>query len=239
MRSALRLAFIGYGRLGCCLVSACRAAGYVIEDIYRRSEGVLTINGHPDVVFFCVPDDVLRGGLAVRLPEGVLCVHCSGAVDMDVLRRFSQNIGVFYPLQTFTGQNLALGDLPVYLEASTRAGAVVLDGLAKSLDMRVRVCSSACRMHLHLAAVLAANFSNHFWYLAQKPLQKAGVDFNDLRPLLQQNLDNAFALGPKASQTGPARRGDTKTMEAHLNLLKDEPLLHNLYKHISQSIQNT
>jgi hypothetical protein len=39
-------------------------------------------------------------------------------------------------------------------------------------------------------------------------------------------------------QTGPASRGDQETVEAHIELLKNNPEMQNLYQQLSQSIVN-
>ncbi|MFN9801154.1 MAG: DUF2520 domain-containing protein [Bacteroidota bacterium] len=40
------------------------------------------------------------------------------------------------------------------------------------------------------------------------------------------------------AQTGPARRKDTRTLMRHLELLRDEPELSNLYRIFTQLIQD-
>jgi hypothetical protein len=38
-------------------------------------------------------------------------------------------------------------------------------------------------------------------------------------------------------QTGPAIRGDTTTIKAHLELIENKPEIHKLYQYITKSIQ--
>ena len=59
-----------------------------------------------------------------------------------------------------------------------------------------------------------------------------------LHPLLQETFYKLKALNAFQAQTGPARRRDQVTQQAHLSLLTD-PLQRELYKIISESIQQT
>jgi predicted short-subunit dehydrogenase-like oxidoreductase (DUF2520 family) len=38
-------------------------------------------------------------------------------------------------------------------------------------------------------------------------------------------------------QTGPAKRGDTEILDEHIQLLKDNPKLQQIYKLLSESIE--
>jgi len=44
---------------------------------------------------------------------------------------------------------------------------------------------------------------------------------------------------PAMAQTGPALRGDTKSMKKHLELLRGEPELENLYTFVSRDIEQS
>jgi predicted short-subunit dehydrogenase-like oxidoreductase (DUF2520 family) len=64
------------------------------------------------------------------------------------------------------------------------------------------------------------------------------LDYTWLLPLMQQTLERLAHEDPEAIQTGPARRGDRATIQAHLQLLSTNPELANLYQLMSQSIAN-
>jgi predicted short-subunit dehydrogenase-like oxidoreductase (DUF2520 family) len=57
-----------------------------------------------------------------------------------------------------------------------------------------------------------------------------------LIPLIRETAGKATSLGPENSQTGPAVRGDLKTMLEHLEMLNDKPAIKDLYKRISDNI---
>ena len=75
------------------------------------------------------------------------------------------------------------------------------------------------------------------FHLAEDFLKEAHVDFNLLRPLIMETARKLEAMSPSEAQTGPAKRHDTQTMEAHLKLLKD-PKHKEIYKLLSKSIQS-
>ena len=51
------------------------------------------------------------------------------------------------------------------------------------------------------------------------------------------NIQKIKTLSPKESQTGPAVRNDNKTIEKHIDFLKDENQKE-IYKILTKSIQN-
>ncbi len=67
-------------------------------------------------------------------------------------------------------------------------------------------------------------------------LQKPKLDFKQLIPLIQETALRINQLHPQMVQTGPAFREDLVTVEKHLELLKDSPLLTSIYKLMTSQI---
>jgi hypothetical protein len=111
--------------------------------------------------------------------------------------------------------------------------------MAGSLSSMVyhRTCEE--RNKLHLAAVIAANFSNHMYHLAADYLNSEGLGFEMLRPIIRETAEKVMTLTPRNAQTGPARRQDKATMDSHLELMKRNQELQNLYTFVSESIRKT
>ena len=63
------------------------------------------------------------------------------------------------------------------------------------------------------------------------------VPFEILKPLILETANKVMTLSPKAAQTGPAIRNDSKTINAHLDFLSNENQAA-IYKMLTQSIQN-
>lgn len=67
-------------------------------------------------------------------------------------------------------------------------------------------------------------------------LKQKGLPFESMLPLIDETSRKVHELSPQEAQTGPAIRNDENVMQSHLDLLADEPVLHELYEKISQSI---
>ena len=63
------------------------------------------------------------------------------------------------------------------------------------------------------------------------------LDFEILKPLINETVDKIHKLDPIESQTGPARRNDQNIIEMHVNMLENKEH-QNLYKIISKMIKN-
>lgn len=179
-------------------------------------------------------DDVMKNYQGV---EG-LFVHTSGAMDLMVLKDASRR-GVLYPLQTFSkARAIDFKKVPLCIEAALESDAVLLTALARALSTQVLEIPTAKRRALHLAAVYVNNFSNHMMYLGETICAEAGLSKSLLGPLLDETCAKAKDLSAYSAQTGPARRNDTETLEAHLRMLTGEDDKE-LYIKISESIQRT
>ena len=97
--------------------------------------------------------------------------------------------------------------------------------------------SSEDRKQLHLAAVFACNFCNHCFALSAELLQKHGLPFSVMYPLINETVSKAMKMPPVQAQTGPAVRGDENVMQKQQQLLADQPLMRDIYRLMSQSIQ--
>ncbi len=166
-------------------------------------------------------------------------VHTSGSVDQSVLRNASIYNGVFYPLQTFSRQKpIDFRTVPLLLESNHPRVKAQLDEIAKKVSPLVYHYSSEQRRSLHLGAVLACNFSNYLYSVADQYLSEQGVDFNLLKPLIVETASKITHHSPVDVQTGPAVRGDHAVIERHVHMLSDHYDLQQLYQQMSDGIAN-
>ena len=126
--------------------------------------------------------------------------------------------------------------VPLFIEANNSENLINLEKFSGRLSDRVAVLSSGQRMYLHLAGVMASNFTNHFMAIAEKIMKDHGMDFLLFRSLMEETIDKAFSKGPQEAQTGPAIRGDQKIIAKHTDLLDQYPEFRELYVKISGSI---
>jgi predicted short-subunit dehydrogenase-like oxidoreductase (DUF2520 family) len=189
-----------------------------------------------DLYLVCVSDAAIAEvGAQLHYARGIVA-HTSGSVRMDALAG-NDNIGVFYPLQTFTtGVPVDLNEVPFLCEGNSSQAESALMALALELGTKVYAISSDQREKLHVAAVFANNFTNHLLAKAHQICEENHIPFSVLHPLILETARKATEGNPKDQQTGPAKRGDTVTIEKHLDQLTDSKL-QALYKLLTQSIQ--
>lgn len=191
----------------------------------------------PDLLLLCVSDDAIpHVASQYRYYKGLIA-HTSAATGLDVFTQSQGPSGVFYPLQTFSIiKEMDYKSIPFFIEASSEESATLLAGLAEKISGRWHYLGSESRLMLHVSAVFASNFSNHMATIAQSILKDAGLEFDLLRPLLEQTTEKIKELSPTDAQTGPAIREDMKILETHLKALANKPDEQKIYKLLTNSI---
>jgi len=249
----MRITLIGSGNVATHLAAALKNAGHNIVQVYSRTlqnaallayhvkaeaiDDLQAINPQTDLFVIAVKDDAI-GPIAQQLAKyGQPMVHTSGATDLYTLLAFADNVGVFYPLQTFSKtKEVDFRNVPLCLESKDEVLSKTLQDLAQTVSNKVYFIDSNKRKTLHLAAVFACNFPNYLYNIAQQILAKQDIDFELLRPLILETAKKVQQSLPADVQTGPALRNDEITMQNHLQLLNDEPQLQQLYNLLSQGI---
>lgn len=236
--STLRIAIIGGGNVATHLADA-MARHAIVTTVEPRT--LANLPHDYDLYLICVTDNVI-GSVATQLTEvdGVVA-HTSGTTPLSVLVDAGcRRCGVLYPMQTFTkGVVMEYDSIPIFIETSAPTDIEVLREAARCISPHIKVADSGQRRILHLASVLCCNFTNHLWALAETLLNDHGLDFKPMLPLIRRTADKVTTLSPIAGQTGPARRGDTKTIEAHLRMLPQDSRLHEIYELLTSSIYET
>ena len=242
----IKIGIIGSGNVASHLSRAFSSApGLTFTGVYARTPEKLRdftdsicndVNelDHCDLVILAVADDAIPD-VSAGLPfSGKLVAHTSGSRPLEDIGPNNRQAS-FYPLQTFSrSRTLDYARIPVCIEAHSDQDYEILK-IAGSAFGEVRKIDSAQRRALHLSAVFACNFTNHMYTLAHRLCSDNNVPFSMLHPLIQETAQKIMSLEPAAAQTGPAVRGDQKTISTHLEMLKDERL-RSLYSAISQSI---
>ena len=145
--------------------------------------------------------------------------------------------GVLYPLQTFSKQRkVSFDEIPFFVEANQREDVDLLKSIASALSDQIYEVTPEQRKSLHLAAVFACNFTNHMYALAAGLLEKYGLPFDVLLPLIDETAGKVHELSPLIAQTGPAVRYDRNVINNHLNMLADEPAIQEIYRIVSENI---
>jgi predicted short-subunit dehydrogenase-like oxidoreductase (DUF2520 family) len=251
----MKIVILGSGNIATHLGRAFKMAGQTISQVWSRDiakanaladtlaaeaiDNMFDLDRTADLFIIAVNDEAIRK-IALELKLGdQLLLHTSGSTGLSALEGASTKIGVFYPLQTFSKiKSVDLRQVPIIIEANVAEVLAIIRGIAERLSEKVIELNSEQRKTLHLGAVFACNFTNHLLALAQELLEEKGLDYELLKPLIQETLSKIEMNDPASVQTGPAIRKDQATIQSHLDLLKHNPDLSELYTKLSQSIVN-
>jgi predicted short-subunit dehydrogenase-like oxidoreductase (DUF2520 family) len=194
-----------------------------------------------DLYIISVSDTAIKQIAAEQKLRKKFLVHTSGSVEMKIFQEYTDNYGVFYPLQTFKKeQKINMQEVPICLEASDKKKLDILQNLSKKISNKIYFIDSHQRKKLHLSAVFVNNFVNHLFAIAAEIIEKEGLNFEILKPLIQKTFENIENNKPSEIQTGPAVRADMEVIRKHIEMLKNYN--HNyseIYKIISESIMTT
>ncbi|GAB6010881.1 Rossmann-like and DUF2520 domain-containing protein [Viscerimonas tarda] len=251
----MKLVFIGAGNLATNLALELKKQAVPIVQIYSRTVESATIlaekSGCPatnkveeivpdaDLYIFSVKDDALPALLKQIPANNGLWVHTAGSVPMHVFEGHVPNYGVVYPFQTFSkSRTVDFGAIPFFIEANTPENLDKLKSTFSKLSGKQIELSSEKRRQVHLTGVFACNFVNHLYAISQQLLEKEGIPFEVVLPLIDETAAKVHEMAPEKAQTGPAIRFDKTVMDKHLSLLTDSRVKA-LYQLISEDIHHT
>ncbi len=256
----LKLGFIGAGTTGTALAIRLNSKAYQVVAVSSRSQtsarklaevirGCRAFNNNQDVadsselVFITTPDDVIVSVVSqIQWHVGQSVVHCSGADSTDTLetaKKLGAQVGVFHPLQTFASTEQAVENIPgstFALEAEEPLLNILKD-MATTLDGHWVELKASDKVVYHAAAVIACNYlvtlvklATDLWQTFNIPPDQAT---QALLPLLRGTINNIDTFGIPQCLTGPIARGDTGTINKHLDALQRKaPTLLSTYREL-------
>jgi predicted short-subunit dehydrogenase-like oxidoreductase (DUF2520 family) len=248
------ITILGAGNVATHLTLGLHDAGFTITEIFSPSEEkssllagkvkskvckrIEELSPNSDLYLLCIPDRFI-GEVSMQIPRtNGIVAHTSGITPMNSIKRH-KNIGVFYPLQTFSAKrDIALDKVPFCIEASSATICSELKQTALQLGSNVKEVDTGQRQLLHLAAVFVNNFVNFLYTSGAEILRKKNLPFDFLLPLIEETARKITEIEPYEAQTGPARRNDITTMEIHKKMLDENAELKDLYDKISNLIIN-
>ena len=184
-----------------------------------------------ELVFITTPDGAIPNVASeIKWQPGQSVVHCSGADSTDTLepaKKSGAQAGAFHPLQTFASVKQAIDNIPgstFAIEAEEPLLSTLKD-MATALDGTWIELKASDKVLYHAAAVIACNYlvtlvklATDLWQTFNVPTHQAT---KALMPLLQGTLNNIDKVGIPQCLTGPIARGDTGTIEKHLDALRE------------------
>ena len=205
-----------------------------------NSEAIISLNNlthDADLYIIAIPDDAVPSvAETLRIPNKMV-VHTAGTLQLDSIKKISENIGVIWPLQSLKKEIKHLPDIPFVIDGNSLAVTETLKIFLNTVTDKVIAMKDEERKRLHLTAVMVSNFSNHLYTLAQDYCNEYHLPFNYLIPLIKETALRLNLYEAKDVQTGPSVRGDNKTIDSHLTLLENNEQLKTLYKEFDKSIR--
>ena len=263
MTISARIAVLGLGRLGSCLVRALAAAGVTQIAIASRERatadqlasklgaGVQAVDASKiadtaDLVFLAVPDAAVRDTCDVLpLTATHAVVHLSGVLGLDILQSAAERgarIGALHPLQAFPADSSAARFRGIYtgVEASDPALTARLEAFARALGATPFSLAGVDRAAYHAAAVLTSNYVVALHAAAAEVWRRAGLPPSAARAALAPlTLGAAQAISERElpqALTGPIARGDVRSVASHLQVLQADREHAALYRALAREL---
>lgn len=256
MDNDIRIVSIGAGNMATHLIPALKDKGCSIVQIFSRDkknaiklslkvggeaiDDLAAIVDSADLYLIMVHDDAIRDVVDAlpQLSKSQFLAHTSGATQTNFLKKKAINYGSFYPLQTLKKKIEAeMEKVPFLIFGNNAKTTRQFRMVARQVTNKVVEANDKERLLYHLSAVILNNFSNHLACLTNQLLEFNSLDTSILEPIKQTTYNRLIKAKACETQTGPAIRNDNKVEQSHLELLKDNPDLMDIYKSMSKSIK--
>lgn len=169
-------------------------------------------------------------------------IHLSGALSLDTLSPLKSEktfIMVMHPVQTCSSIEAAIELLP--------KSYFTLEGDEKALEIGKKIVNKISGKYVivrninkplyHAACVVASNYLIALTKFSLQLLKESGFPLEEhpevLLPLMEGTLKNIKEKGINEALTGPIARGDTNTVNLHLENIKN-PFSKEVYKKLGK-----
>lgn len=161
--------------------------------------------------------------------EGALVFHLAGRFGLDVLKpldRSGAQLAALHPVRSLTDAQISVDDFAgtACVAEGTSAALDLLKPLITSIGGSWLPVSAIDRGLYHASVSIVSNITKSVAWKAQKWQQKAGLPPETAaavtHQLLQSTMEDLTRAGARQTITGPVVRGDTSTIEAHMDALR-------------------
>ncbi len=252
----MKITIIGAGNVGFHLSQRLVEVGHQVHQIFSRKtnkvlriarivnaipiDNIASLNQISDLYIIAVKDDAIESvaeKMAKQISKYSRVVHTSGSVSSEVLAPYFSQYGVFYPLQTFSVNQMAdFSNIPMLIDASTDKMKEEMLELAQTISPKCYLINDEQRAKIHVGAVMVNNFTNHLYAMVEDMMQKEELPMEVLVPLILEGAKKVAHFPAKEIQTGPAKRNDTDTIDKHRLFLEKYPNYKKVYEVLNNSI---
>ena len=258
----MKIGIIGAGKVGIAIARVLKKKGFEVAAVadvtgekalnmarqylgnsVSYTDNNMEVVGTCDIVAITTQDGAIREVAkeihekAERLDDK-LFFHTSGAHPSSILKPLDGKgaiLGSLHPLQTFPDIDSAIRALPstyIFIEGDERA-LRILETLGKGIGHAVIPIDGKNKVYYHLSAVFICNLLCALLYASEEIMEKIDIRIEPFFPIIEATLQNIEAKGPLLSLTGPIVRGDSETVEGHIDALKNMKLHKQIYKALS------
>jgi predicted short-subunit dehydrogenase-like oxidoreductase (DUF2520 family) len=231
----MKLGIIGNGRAAWAFASTWKRIGWPVTGIASRGDKWdRTIEGMAetsDLILIAVSDRAIEE-VAAAIPETkAIIFHPSGAL-LALRGGFS-----LHPLKSLppAGEPSDLEGTLLVFEGSHRD---VAEEIAKKAGARFAEISADAKTRYHAGAVFGSNYVAALLDITEELIGIDGAR-EDIAALARSAIDNWLAHTDARRFTGPAARGESKVMQRHLDALRDQPELAEIYRLLAARILAT
>ncbi|MGK2949570.1 MAG: DUF2520 domain-containing protein [Acidimicrobiales bacterium] len=217
-----RVRIIGPGRAGQSLATALERVGWDVLPLLGRGDAVTAAGSGADLVVLATPDaQVATVAAAVESSPDVVVAHLSGSLGLAPLRTHPRR-AVLHPLVALPDPVRGAERLNGAWFGLASEGDPLAAELVAGLGGRAVPIAEEHWAGYHAAAVIASNHLVALLGQVERVAASVGAPLEAFLDLAAGSLSDVVALGPEAALTGPVRRGDTATVERHLDALPPE-----------------
>lgn len=241
----MRLGIVGGGRAAWAFGSTWRRIGWPLAGVWLRDEShshiaelletarveLTDLARDADLLLVAVSDRAIHE-VADAIPEtDAIVFHASGALP-SVRGGFS-----LHPLRALpaVGAPSDLADTLLVFEGEHRRTAKLI---AVAVGARFAEVTTAQKPLYHAAAVFGSNYVAAMTEISEILLARAGVSGarEDIAALAHSAIENWHRHDDERRFTGPAARGDAAVIARHVEALKDDPQLAQIYELLVREI---
>jgi len=216
-----------------------KSATMLANEIYANTCGsIADVKDDADICIMAVSDQAI-GDLAKFLSlENSVLAHTAGSISLDITANAATDRVVIWPVYSILRSDLPVHrDIPCAWEANSEKAKYYAKAVIDSFTDISFEAKEQQRNWLHLAAVFSNNFINHLLTICEQICEKQGVSFAILQPIIKQTFERSLHHPSSEMQTGPAKRGDSATINKHMDLLTNNPEWQAVYKAMSSAIE--
>ncbi|MFN3951377.1 MAG: DUF2520 domain-containing protein [Thermaurantimonas sp.] len=193
---------------------------------------VKEVSGTYHSVWLAVPDSCISyyaSSLQVRAERWI---HLSGASEISLLNPHQEQGVVVWPVISLAAP-YSIKEIPIVIESAQEDSFVqlIIQTFPKSIHLAYKE-----RLTAHMAAVVANNFVQYLYEVLEEELKENTIQRELILPIISQTFSRIMDGQLSGSLTGPARRGDSATIEKHLIAIQSEHLM-KVYEAITNCIR--